>query len=166
MAGVKAHDGSLAQTTRKMLDELDDLMERMLALPISELEEPRPAPDATRTPALAASLTLLEPTRPEPVRTPVVVPAPITMDVTPPSRLHEVESLLNEIPQPEPEPILFLLRPLWWCNQAFDGVTYLFGPAGTLLRSGFGRALLGLGGLALLVFSAGCLAQDWLGWTW
>jgi hypothetical protein len=53
--------------TRQMLDELDTLMERMLALPVNELDEPA-AGKGPPVRALAARLTLLEqPERAAPV---------------------------------------------------------------------------------------------------
>ena len=58
-------DGS-PQTTKQMLDELDALMERMLSLPVNDLEENPTAP--ALPPVLSAKLTLLEsPTPPAPV---------------------------------------------------------------------------------------------------
>ncbi len=55
------NDASL-QSTKQMLDELDALMEKMLTLPVSDLDEaPAFPPPILKEPALAATLTLLEP---------------------------------------------------------------------------------------------------------
>jgi hypothetical protein len=64
-SGKTAPDPPPLHATRQMLDELDALMERMLALPIDDAEEPAPAPPAPATPPphsrpLSASLTLLQ----------------------------------------------------------------------------------------------------------
>lgn len=61
MAKKSTNDGSL-QSTKQMLDELDSLMERMLALPMNDLEGG--ADTATvapkKSPPLAARLTVIE----------------------------------------------------------------------------------------------------------
>ena len=45
-----------------MLDELDALMDRMLALPVNDIDDPVPAPRAiVRMPTMAATLTVMEP---------------------------------------------------------------------------------------------------------
>jgi hypothetical protein len=65
-SGKPAPDASALPSTRQMLDELDALMERMLALPVSDAPEPlvpasQPAaPPATKSPILSATLTLLQ----------------------------------------------------------------------------------------------------------
>jgi hypothetical protein len=55
------------------------------------------------------------------------------------------------------------VSPLFWPLAAFnrvaDGVLGLFGPPGKLLRSGFGKNLLGLAGLGLLLYTAAHVAQ-------
>ncbi len=57
----KSNDGSL-QTTKQMLDELDALMEQMLALPVNEPDAVPPFPKSVvKGPNLAATLTLLNP---------------------------------------------------------------------------------------------------------
>jgi hypothetical protein len=62
MADNPSKDTSL-QSTKQMLDELDALMERMLSLPVNELDEAPESPqEPANGPSLAASLTLLEPT--------------------------------------------------------------------------------------------------------
>lgn len=51
------------QSTRQMLDDLDALMERMLAIPVNQPDDPaEPAPDIVRMPTVAATLTVLDPT--------------------------------------------------------------------------------------------------------
>jgi hypothetical protein len=49
------------QSTRQMLDELDALMDRMLAIPVNDLDEPAPTPrDIVHMPTVSATLTVLE----------------------------------------------------------------------------------------------------------
>ena len=55
------NEAASLQTTRQMLDELDALMERMLALPVNELDDTAaPMPDVVRMPTVSATLTVLE----------------------------------------------------------------------------------------------------------
>jgi hypothetical protein len=65
VSGKPAPDPPPLHATRQMLDELDALMERMLALPINEGDEPATAPPEPaiappRSRPLSASLTLLQ----------------------------------------------------------------------------------------------------------
>jgi hypothetical protein len=49
------------QSTRQMLDELDALMDRMLAIPVNDVDDPAPRPgDIVRMPTVSATLTVLE----------------------------------------------------------------------------------------------------------
>src|SRR5438552_5117357 len=49
------------QTTRQMLDELDALMDRVLALPVNDVEDTAPAPrEIVRMSTVSATLTVLE----------------------------------------------------------------------------------------------------------
>ena len=58
MASSKTKAGSPLQSTRQMLDELDSLMERMLALPVGDVDDLPPLPrDVPNPPALTAVLT-------------------------------------------------------------------------------------------------------------
>ncbi|HZZ82317.1 MAG TPA: hypothetical protein VFE62_27715 [Gemmataceae bacterium] len=64
------------QSTKQMLDELDALMEKMLTLPVNELDEaaPPPAMPSVPEPRLSATVTLLEPP-PQPEARPASRPA-------------------------------------------------------------------------------------------
>jgi hypothetical protein len=48
------------QSTRQMLDELDALMDRMLTLPVNDVDDAPPPPAIVRMPAMSATLTVLE----------------------------------------------------------------------------------------------------------
>jgi len=177
MVGVQTsarQDPSSLQATRQMLDELEALMERMLALPVNELEEPADtAREGRRGVALAARLTPLEPdfdSPAPPVRRAVPsaaaapVPAPLSLGLPPATAVPRVVTLLQEIPAPAP--LAWWLRPLLWCNETFDRATWWLGGPGHWLRQAAGRAILGYTGVALLILSLACLVQDLLGWTW
>jgi hypothetical protein len=66
------------QSTRQMLDELDALMERMLALPVNDLEDAvAPPRDIVHMPTVSATLTVLEsPVEAEEAPAPKEPPAP------------------------------------------------------------------------------------------
>ena len=53
----KTPNEAALQSTRQMLDELDSLMERMLSLPVNDLEDAAPFPKEV---VPAAMLTLLQ----------------------------------------------------------------------------------------------------------
>jgi hypothetical protein len=91
MSSIKSsQEASPLQSTRQMLDDLDALMERMLSLPVGDNEELPPLPrDILKTPALSASLTLLD--EPEPP--------------------HESSPLLDEVEESEEEEELASPRP-------------------------------------------------------
>lgn len=57
-----AKESATLQTTRQMLDELDALMDRMLALPVNDVDDPVPTPrEIVRIPTVAATLTVVPP---------------------------------------------------------------------------------------------------------
>ena len=188
-------DGSSLQTTKQMLDELDALMERMLALPVND---PDDAP-ADRPAALAASLTLLDPpavapapdpspappmlkvpTEPAkaespvvvaiqlapPVRMPVERPAAITDRVLPSTVMPQLRTLLSEGPDRTPPPAAWSLGPLLLLNHGFDAVVGGLGAPGRWLGTPGGRVALGAAGLLLWGLALGWLVADALGWPW
>ncbi len=92
------------QTTRQLLDELDALMERMLALPIEdqETDTPHPTLQPPHAPTVAATLTLVE--APTELRELAEQPAPappIEMEMAP--RVVAPEPVADE-PASQPEP--------------------------------------------------------------
>jgi hypothetical protein len=56
---TRPKEGASPRSTRQLLDELDALMDQMLALPVED--EPSEEPPAVPAPALAATLTMIEP---------------------------------------------------------------------------------------------------------
>jgi hypothetical protein len=113
----KMPDDAALQTTKQMLDELDALMEKMLTLPVNDLDEaPAFPPPIVKEPALSATLTLLEPSEPaskKPAHKPsqqspeaegLSAPLPFnpphfSIESVP---ADESESLREETPEPEP----------------------------------------------------------------
>ena len=56
-----AKEPATLQTTRQMLDELDALMDRMLALPVNDVDDPAPTPSQiVHMPTMSATLTVLD----------------------------------------------------------------------------------------------------------
>ena len=188
--------------TRQQLDELDALLQRMLALPTNALETsaatPAPSQSTWRTdppaPTLAAAMRQLAP--PLPHELPRVRP--------PESNVFASLPFANSIPAPEPtipvsdrrgasvpatlanpfsalqrpaptateylpiaaphEPAPWFLYPLVGFNWCVDAVLGLCGPPGWMLRSAFGKNLLGLVGFGLLGYTTAHVAsqQGWI----
>jgi len=182
-------DGSL-QSTRQMLDELDALMERMLALPVNDLEDAPPLPAKEATPTLASQLALLQaptpmrsagtPTSQGPTTHPATNPphlvlppmssapvvAPLRSEPTPETMLPRMEPLLAKPPQLGVSLLTrWVYAPLLWVNERFDQQIERLGEYGDPLRRPAARGLLGLGGAALIVLSVGWLLKDWVGWN-
>jgi len=189
MSNVNSNDRSL-QSTKQMLDELDALMDRMLALPVNDMENAPAFPqEVVPEQALAETMTLLQTPMPAPlldlpmhpivnpphrpmaapevVLPPVPSPAPLTNDVAPPSLQPEIDTLLASVPAPStPTGALAIYLPLLWINQAFDGCTLMLGDSGAKLRSQAGRSVLAFFGVVLLGASVTWFLKDWLGWQW
>jgi hypothetical protein len=173
-----------SQPTRQQLDDLDALLQRMLALPSSPPEEPagRPADAAPPAPPEppAGNMILSDPLAPAPALPPPVpwsappepVPLPLLNPVPPAERRAPVlppapalsprQGLIASRPPAPP----LLLRPVLWLNRGFDGLSFAFGAPGRWLRRPAGRTLVGIAGLALLAAAAALVLLDRFGWTW
>ena len=171
--------------TRQLLDELDALMERMLALPVDDPggAEPLPPPRSHlwREPAVppVSSIELPPPltTRLEsmqPTATPESAPPPTAAATTtspPPIRTSprwSPKTVLeggSDAPLPELRTVWWV-RPLLWSNRAFDRATLQLGTIGRWLRGETGRIVLGWTGLALLLLALTFLVCDVCGWSW
>jgi hypothetical protein len=197
-----------------LLAELDSLLERMMALPVSQLEEDV-APSPTRTeqpppdlqlitvtetmpgsidtsslpPAVASTAddlyvqTLLHEHPPEPPASPEIPPPsqppePVAVwNDSPPAPSSDSEPVLNDPPMlplidsisepavPEIQPPGWL-KPLLWCNRAFDNITTRFGVTGLWMQHPQGRTVLGWTGLLMLAVVCGLALGECLGWTW
>ncbi len=178
------------QPTRRQLDDLDALLQRMLALPVEPAEEPQPVglpdpgplfPDPLTPPAgnliLAdPGLPSLQPPAPPPPRAalaPESVPLPLLNPVPPTERRPPVLPPPDRSLSPRaaliasrpPSPPL-LLRPVLWLNRLFDAAAFGLGAPGRWLRRPTGRTLLGLVGVLLLAAAAALALVDRIGWTW
>jgi hypothetical protein len=197
------------QPTRQQLDELDALMERMLALPVNQSGESAGGQDrGTGVPDAAASLTGnagpestfyvattattpsssqlatdVDPieTKAQPDPPPITarppLPAAIALTPSPPRQPQAAGSLQGTSELNVPEwlrakmsyanwRVSWYLRPVVWCNRAYDAGTSWTGPLGRWLRGAQGRALIGLVGLLVLIAAFAWVAIDGLGWTW
>jgi hypothetical protein len=177
--------------TRQLLDDLDALMERMLALPVEDVEgDPLPTP---RSPLLREPVApLIAPIEAPPSLTPRVemirstVPPPAGPASCLPDRPAPTAAATTTSPPPvvaaprwSPKGILtrgidvpppeiraaWWMRPVLWSNRAFDRATLRLGPFGRWLRGETGRTLLGWTGLLLLGLALTCLVLDVAGWT-
>lgn len=116
MSNKLVNDSTL-QTTKQMLDELDALMEKMLSLPMNDLDDAAPFPEeVVKAPTLGATLTLLAPSVPEsvpleprssylsPSKTlpshPVLNPPHISLPA-----LEPAAPMMYQEPAPQPEPL-------------------------------------------------------------
>ncbi len=173
-----------AAPTRQQLDELEALMERMLALPINPLEEevsgqmPLIVPDAV-TPTAPGSpaafdheLPLWAAPRLQPAASDSV-PASAGNRETPAAAAREtpVAATLPMVRSAVAEPIV--VRPLpWWVNpivrvnRLYDAWTMPFGQTGRWLRARQGRSLLGAVGIVFLAAALGLAFLAFMGWTW
>lgn len=147
-------------------------------LPSPVVPPPEPAlPIVERRPPPAPSVPVVvpppPPPKPAPPPAPVVVRAPVTPRQQPeapprpqppaaPPRLAPAPDLLGAYAESSgaPEPVPFFLWPLVGFNWLVDSILGLFGPPGRLLRSGFGKYLLGLIGIGLLLYTAAHLVTE------
>jgi hypothetical protein len=168
-----------SNSTRQLLDELDALMQRMLALPVNRTEEEGAGPVADEAPPNAESSEEASSAAPAPETAP---PAPATALSAPspvPEAGHSKEKAAPEANQGSlaapavlpsatgggsPRTVLarertrsaepnWWLRSLLWSNRVFDQGTSWLGAPGRWLRGIWGRTLLGVLGLVLLAFA-------------
>ncbi len=86
---------------------------------------------------------------------------PRPVDV-PASALAATPKLTNPsipVSQTPPETVSIILWPLVGLNWTVDRLLGLFGPPGWLLRSAFGKNVLGLTGIGLLLYTAAHIAE-------
>lgn len=154
--------------TRRQLDDLEALMQRMLALPVQPDEEevPQPAlpcfpaepPPEEQTPPLRQELSL--PAQPEPGPSLPIPPAPIRVGAQLAGNAA-IGPVASGTTAPEASP-----GSLVRINQAFDTFAACFGPPGRWLATPPGRALLGGMGILILGGTALWVAVEGLRWTW
>jgi hypothetical protein len=177
------------EPTRQQLDELDALMQRMLALPVTGTEEADPAPTSSQPVATAQPFD--ERTSPQdgdewaetaaPVfedfrfeeAPPVRRPAPASKQPEPALAVGSLETEQQEpimLSPPQVRPTIVVaargLQPLLWCNQVYDLCTMPLGGMGRWLRGENARALLGWMGIILLAAAFAWVAVEGIGWIW
>jgi hypothetical protein len=150
-----------ADLTRQQLDELDALLQRMLELPVHQLDE-RPAPTE---PTTVVSLSVLEP-EPELAGSSETVtlrtdpPSPVVRTAAPVKVVVSTEEANTPPEDFVPPPVW--LWPLVWGNEVFDRWADCMGKPGHWLRRPSGRALLGWTGLTCLAAALVLLVYDWI----
>lgn len=177
---VSSRRSSPPHPTRQQLDDLDALMQRMLALPVTPGEGDGP-PELARVSEPAEPVSSVSPTLPPTPLAEAPLPAPMT-EITPsvapmpegPSFIEErpratdpvaAEEEPARVPHRRPE-IAGWLRPLLWSNRVFDRGTMRLGSPGRWLRGQRGRAFLGAAGLIMLAGAVAWSILDWMGWLW
>ena len=226
MSNPTPRPASPVDPTQHQLDELEALMQRMLALPVNQLDdEPgsvaalpplAPLPEWESAPALEMQEVpeIEQPGDREPEEESVVsvaervLPAvveqeterPADKQTESPEPVAAAERMIPmlrapivvrppEIERNEPKaatykfgkPYIppprrvgrptrdrpgFGMRLLLWSNRAFDRQVGRWGGLGRWLRGWYGRALLGLTGLLLLMAALVLGVLEWIGWTW
>jgi hypothetical protein len=181
MPTPKRPPASLDAPTREQLDELDALMERMLALPVDQLVEARDpertdsAPSVEREVAPAAASQSV-------LTSEALVARPVQTERAPPTPAPRQEVVRRPAAHRGPtgrinEPVISAaagtgppmpgwLRPLRPANQVFDAVTQWLGPLGRWLRGPRGRCLIGWTGVLFLVAAVGWALWDAVDWSW
>jgi hypothetical protein len=178
------------QPARQQLDELDALLERMLALPVAgaadeplgdllppPVDEARPDDEAVATAGggddrLLAESAEVEPAQPEEwaaelppprVSHALSIPTPLEVEVEPEVMALSSAAPVMELTDPPPA---FWLWPLAVLNRAFDFWVEPLGPLGRWLHGPAGRAAVGGTGLLFLAAALAWGVLDWLVWNW
>jgi hypothetical protein len=121
-------------------------------LPVSWVPAPEPEPEPLPPPPIPISRPAPRPKAP-PKPLPVVQPAAPAPRPAP-----------RPTPHPIPDDVPAILWPIAALNAVAEALLGLFGPPGRFLRSGFGKNLLGLAGIGLLLYTAAHVAQA-RGWV-
>jgi hypothetical protein len=170
---------------RQQLEELDELLERMLTLPVKTTEAdtqsadpsmvPPPAAEPEQPPPLPPPRTILSPPPILPEEVPVEAPGGLaSTPATPPAAPASAPTgwvprrprrPLWDTPAP-PQPVASgWVTLLMAINRLFDFGLGFLGPLGRWLRQPFGRAVLGWFGVLCLAAAVVVAVLDWLGWT-
>lgn len=173
-------ESPLIHATKRQLDELDSLIQRMLALPVVDVPEDvvaPPEPQADAEPVAEPEMQQQEPAPDSPQEVPLASEQP--EEPLPPSvaiamQLPTVETrpvtddFQEEVEPPEelPPSRPWVVWPLLPFNWFFDVATLPLGPAGRWLRGEQGRTLLGFTGLALLLAAVVVGVLDWVLGNW
>jgi hypothetical protein len=163
MSDATVRPGGAAHPTRQQLDDLEALMQRMLALPVNQVEsEPEAELPVLETEAVRSEEPAWQPVTPT-VETVVSKPPSISPPAKP--QAANPPAVLARVRSRWPRWIRWL-SPFLWINRSFDAWTAQLGRPGRWLRSRQGRALLGALGLLFLAAAAGWMILGLVGWTW
>ncbi|OAI55205.1 hypothetical protein AYO44_00395 [Planctomycetaceae bacterium SCGC AG-212-F19] len=182
MSDVTSRYGPTPHPTRQQLAELEALMQRMLSLPVNQLDAEAEAALPTLLPGPAV-VDALEPGPTVPSEPSHLPPPDVVADTVPSSaaRVDERVHIKAQAPivvSKRPFPSILArsapwrrvradwLGPILWINRVFDAWTTRLGRPGRWLRSRHGRALLGALGILFLAAAIGCAILGVVGWTW
>lgn len=189
-----ASDPQAKPSLRQQFDDLDELMQRMLALSVDPTEdkegkESKPAPlvfapvqqrkhypEFDWSSAQSQSEAGAEPgaakEKTDEPRLPTFVPidAPAgEVDSVAPSSGSSAATIHREAWAEDASPGIeysLWLMPFVLVNRVYEGCTCLFGPLGRPLRSGLAKNLLGICGLAGVVGSVAWIVWERADWNW
>jgi hypothetical protein len=175
---------SFDRETRQQLDELDALIQRMLALPVEApgdfgelpIKETAKENSSDNMPAFSEAncppITPVSPVSPQEKRESLShSPENPSVENEAPASVPNLQPA-NQAPATISVQVARRARPRWpmyllhGINLAFDQAAGWFGPPGHWLRGPSGRAVLGWSGLLLLAAAFAWLVWDGLGWTW
>lgn len=172
---------SPAHPTRQQLDELDALMQRMLALPVSQQSEggeAAPTADSGAEIAFAENADSRLPNTWEGDPVPTVSSAAVSAperetpeQAAPPVPVHHpvVAPRMRKAAEARPRPprrgAAWLLAPLVLTNRGFDRCAARLGAPGRWLGSAAGRNVLGWLGVVCLIAAVAWVVIE-LNWTW
>jgi hypothetical protein len=177
MSDATVRPGGSAHPTRQQLDDLEALMQRMLALPVNQVDD-EPASDVSNDPgsiAAEASPPVQPPAsevRNDPVSEPESSWQPATAPATPQPATETVvlmvktPAILGRVGHRWPRWFAPAVWPVVWINRTFDHWTTFLGRPGRWFRSRQGRALLGALGLLFMVVAVAWTILSLVGWTW
>jgi hypothetical protein len=179
----------LDDATRRQLDELEALMQRMLALPVDHPEEGpadaldthTEAPVTKGNPELAKSAQADMETQVRPAAsldtaaanscgtpslpgTSLIVPLPHERESEAPVQVRR--NPVRPVARSSRPFVAWWLLPVLWINQAYDGGVGWMGPPGRWLRGTPARTFLGAIGLLLLAAALAWVIHDGIDWTW
>jgi hypothetical protein len=171
MASAQQPGPSLARPTRNQLDDLEQLMERMLALPVSPCEGwPTAAAALDQAPgSMREFVQIRQWAAPAPSNEPG--PSASTLESSQPFAIQQSTATPKLIEQTtrillsrlEQTPVPAAFGPVIWINDAFDWSIGWLGPAGRFLIGPRGRGLLAWTGLLLAVAALAWIIAEGLG---
>lgn len=134
-----------------------------LAAPVSRVPPPEPEPAAPPAPKVVP----LAPEKKKPAAPPrpaAAAPLPLPLPIPTPAPTPPAVPAPAAAPAPPGPPVPVALWPFVVLNWTTDRLLGLFGPPGWFLRGTFGKYLIGLTGIGLLLYTAAHLAQqyDWV----